>query len=178
MHGMRIENERAASHACTHAWPHGSCLYGGRVASAPLDNCLEHVLRLGKRRCQRGELLCRHKGDAGLRVVDDELNRILAQRIIQRHALSVDAVAGLCMHSRGIMHATSKDSMKSEGCHSPLDRPPVQGCGKITGTPELACIAIIHSGELDPKTPMRPCVAAPTDLRPEARRTTSAPTSL
>lgn len=86
-------------------------------------------------------------------MIDDELDGVLTQRVIEGDTGRIEAVASLL--SEGLSDAFM---------HNRLNRP--------------TCIAIIHSGQFPPKTPMRALDTAPTALIPLAIRATSSATSL
>ena len=57
------------------------------VVCAPVDQGFETLVCFRERLYHRAQLVLRDKEDAGLRVVDDELDCVLAQRVIQWHTV-------------------------------------------------------------------------------------------
>lgn len=65
------------------------------VMGPPVDQGSQTLVSLWERLDHCAELVLCDKEDTGLRVIDDELNSVLAQRIVQWHAVDGLPIARL-----------------------------------------------------------------------------------
>ena len=154
---------------------------GNAVHLAPHDERLHLPCGPDERLHQRTHLDRGGKHDGDLCVPDDVLDRVRAQRVVQWDAVGILPVAGLQIVSLRIKEML-RDSRSPNRCscalwcqcltgsdgtaqrHTPVIHPSKccmirmdAQCRRLKASRSTTCMVIIHSGELMPYTPMRPC---------------------